>query len=428
MSNTLAIGAVTATLRQLLSKVAEPLPLDPIADPDLADATCTARPPDKARSAEDSNQLNLFLYQTAPNAALRNYGMPGSNQGEASLSPLALNLYYLVTAYGKDHDDVLSHRLLGRAMTLLHDHSTLFAVDIEKALPGSGLSAQFDKVRLAPQPMNTEELAKLWATFQTPYRISAAYEARVVLMESGRHSRVGPPVIWRGPDNRGNDVVSNLVPMVAQLTNIILPIAQQPAALLPYTDPDPLRSKAGDLLVFEGHDLTGVETHVLFAHRITSITVTPPVVQNANVNGFRLTLPDAPGTWPAGMYSVGAQLKPAMGSLRTTNVLPLNIAPRIVGVNPPSGALDSDGNITLQITISPPVWAEQRVSLIVGDLEYAARPLSGPPTTTVNFDVTGRGPGTYPLRVRVDGVDSFLVLYGSDPLVMDPNAPKVTLT
>jgi hypothetical protein len=428
MSNTLAIGAVTATLRQLLSKVAEPLPLDPAADPDLADATCTARPPDKARSAEDSNQLNLFLYQTAHNAALRNAGMPGSNYGDAGLSPLALNLYYLVTAYGKDHDDILSHRLLGRAMTLLHDHSTLFPADIEKALPGSGLSAQFDKVRLSPQPMNTEELAKLWATFQTPYRISAAYEARVVLIESARHSKAGPPVIWRGPDNRGNDAVAGLVPAVAQLTRITLPLAQQPAALLPYTDPDPANSRPGDLLVFQGHDLVGIETDVLFAHRLTTTTLTPPVVQSANINGFRLTLPDAPPTWPAGMYSVGAQLKPAIGTPRTTNVLPLHIAPRIVGVNPPSGTLDPDGNITLQVTISPPVWAAQRVSLIVGDLEFAARPLSGPPTATVNFDITGRGPGTYPLRVRVDGVDSFLVQYGSDPLIMDPGAPKVTLT
>jgi Pvc16 N-terminal domain len=425
MSNTLAIGAVTATLRQLLSKVAEPLPLDPAADPDLADATCTARPPDKARTAEDSNQLNLFLYQTAPNAALRNYGMPGTNYGDSTLSPLALNLYYLVTAYGRDHDDVLSHRLLGRAMSLLHDHSTLFPVDIEKALPGSGLSAQFDKVRLAPQPMNTEELAKLWATFQTPYRISAAYEARVVLIESGRHSRAALPVIRRGPEGRGNESVANLVPMVPQLTGITLPLTDQPAALLPYTDPNPINSKLGDLLIFEGHDLTGIETDVLFQHRLTTITVTPPTVQNANVNGFRMTLPDAPGTWPAGMYSVGAQLKPSMGSVRTTNVLPLNIAPRIVGVGTP--AVDPDGNVTLQITVSPPVWAEQRVSLIVGDLEYAARPLSGTPTTTVSFDVTGRGTGTFPLRARVDGVDSFLVLYGSDPMQMDPLAPTVTL-
>jgi hypothetical protein len=428
MSNTLAIGAVTATLRQLLSQVAEPLPLDPIADADLADATCTARPPDKARTAEDANQVNLFLYNTAPNAALRNLGMPGSSQSDITISPLALNLYYLVTAYGKDHDDVLSHRLLGRAMTLLHDHSTLFPADIEKALPGSGLSAQFDKVRLAPQPMNTEELSKLWATFQTPYRISAAYEVRVVLIESSRHSKAGPPVIKRGPDNRGNDAVAGLVPVVAQLTSITLPLDQQPAALLPYTDPTPANSKPGDLLIFAGHDLTGVETDVLFQHRITSITLAPPIVQNANINGFSLTLPDAPGTWPAGMYSVGAQLKPAMGAARTTNVLPLNLAPRIVGVTPASAALDADGNITLQVTISPPVWAEQHVSLLVGDLEFAARPISGTPSTTINFDVSGRGPGTYPLRVRVDGVDSFLILYGSDPLVMDPAAPTVTLT
>jgi Pvc16 N-terminal domain len=425
MSNTLAIGAVTATLRQILSKVSEPLPLDPPVDSDLADATCTARPPDKARTAEDTNQVNIFLYQTAPNAALRNSGMPGTRSGDLTQAPLALNLYYMVTAYGRNFDDVLSHRLLGRAMSLIHDRAILLPSDIEKALPGADLARQFEHVRLTPQPMTAEELSKLWTTFQTPYRISCAYEARVVLIESGsRHSKAAPPVISRGPTNTGNDAVARLYPALPELTEIDLPTEFQPAARLPYTDADPLKSKAGDLLKFVGHDLAGTEVDALFTHRFTQITVVPPTVTAANSSGFQITPPDAPGTWPAGLYSVSAIITPPIGITRTTNMLPLPVAPRIVAVKPSSTfTLDSKGSTTVTVSISPPVWSSQVVSLLVGDLEFPARALPALPATTtdVSFVVAGRGTGTFSLRVRVDGVDSFLVDYTADPLVMDPD-------
>ncbi|HEY0255241.1 MAG TPA: DUF4255 domain-containing protein, partial [Kofleriaceae bacterium] len=270
MSNTLAIGAVTATLRQMLSKVAEPLPLDPIVDPDLGDATCTARTPDKARMAEDVNQVNVFLYNHAPNTALRNASMPGAAPG--AISPLALNLYYMITAYGRDHDDVLGHRLLGRAMSILHDRSTLLAADIEKALPGADLSRQFEQVRLTPLTMSTEEMSKLWTVFQAPYRISALYEARVVLIDTNRQSKAGPPVLYRGKGDTGVQVTSALVPAIPTLDAITLPAAHQPSA------------RPGDLLKLTGHDLAGVETDALFTHRLTTLLVTPPTITSSNIN------------------------------------------------------------------------------------------------------------------------------------------------
>ena len=82
MSNSRAIAAVTATLRHLLDRglnAAAP------------GTVVTLRPPDKARDGASSNQVNLFLYQTVPNAAWRNI-----KPGERDQTPLALNLYYLL--------------------------------------------------------------------------------------------------------------------------------------------------------------------------------------------------------------------------------------------------------------------------------------------------------------------------------------------
>ncbi len=108
MSNSLAIEAVTSALQKLLEDGTKLLD-NGNPDPELTDLEVTTQPPDRARNTKTNNQINLFLYQTAVNAALRNMDMPRSvRSGETSLPPLALNLYYLVTAYGKNNEDTLA--------------------------------------------------------------------------------------------------------------------------------------------------------------------------------------------------------------------------------------------------------------------------------------------------------------------------------
>src|SRR5262245_46563554 len=122
MSNSLAIAAVTATLRNLLTA----------AFSDLAGTSISVKHPDKAPQPNDSsNQINLFLYHSELDAAWRNRDMPQQvRPGESGHPPLPLKLCYLVTAYGLDDDDVAAHRLLGRAMGTLHDHPVLGRTEI----------------------------------------------------------------------------------------------------------------------------------------------------------------------------------------------------------------------------------------------------------------------------------------------------------
>jgi len=95
MSNTLAIGAVTATLRNLLDQA--------IAE-EGGGMHATTMAPEKAQifgQADGQGRINLFLYQTQINAAWRNMDMPGQiKPNETGRPPLALDLYYLLTAYG----------------------------------------------------------------------------------------------------------------------------------------------------------------------------------------------------------------------------------------------------------------------------------------------------------------------------------------
>src|SRR5262249_25649882 len=58
------------------------------------------------------------------NAAFRNYPMPGTSvEGEDLPPPLALDLYYLISAYGRDSDDMLAHKMMSRAMAILHQNT-----------------------------------------------------------------------------------------------------------------------------------------------------------------------------------------------------------------------------------------------------------------------------------------------------------------
>src|SRR4029450_10954135 len=177
MSNALAIAATTATLRGLLLR-------------GLGIQDVTVRSLDKARGTIAADQINLFLYQTLPDSGWRNMDRPPSlNPGNTGHPPLPLTLYYLITAYSDDEDDTASHRLLGQAMSVLHDHPLLRARETKNAtstthgLADSTQHEQVERVRITLQPLTLEEMSKLWSPFQTQYRLSAAYQVSVILIE-----------------------------------------------------------------------------------------------------------------------------------------------------------------------------------------------------------------------------------------------------
>src|SRR5262245_9751178 len=414
MSNHLAIAAVTATLRQLLIAGV----------PDLPGNNVTTRPPDRARTANDSSdQLNLFLYQTTLNPAWRNGDLPRqSGYGDVGQPPLALNLHYLITAFGQGDDDTLSHRWLGAAMRALHDHPLLGANEIRAVVAGNDLHSQVERVRITPQPLSLEEMSKLWTTFQTQYRISAAYQVDVVLIESRRPARTALPVLRRGESDQGVDAVAGVsLPII---DDIQLPHRQSSALL-------------GDEIVISGRNLgdlvgvrfTAVNGRLGVNDQPLTFTLQFPAAQGDDAR-VRVTLPNdaaAHAAHPAGFYSVAVVVKRGPKDW-SSNELPLAIAPRIEAIAPPNPvARNAAGEVTLTITCSPRIrLAEgdatnmrfaQQVSLLLGTARQLSPtlppPAPGPPTpapTSTNtvaftFKVENNEVGDYFVRLRVDGVD-----------------------
>ncbi|HET7502145.1 MAG TPA: DUF4255 domain-containing protein [Kofleriaceae bacterium] len=419
MSNSLAIAAVTATIRNILNLAAHPLPLDPDPDTDLNDVTCTTRPPDKARTSEGQNQLNLFLYQPTWNAALRNADIAGQvRPNETAMTPVALSLYYLVTAYGKNNEDLLAHRVLGRAMSLLHDRAVLIPSEIQGALPGADLSRQVERIRIVPHALSGEELSKLWAVFQTPYRVSASYEVSVVLIDSMRRAKAAPPVV-----SRGLVALTGVITPYPELAAITFPTATQRAARIPApalaAPPAPaVPAAAGDVITLAGHDLSGAAIAARFARSLLAAPIELAPLAGSSSTALRIGFPADHSLMPAGLYQVTARVTPGAipAQARTTNVLALAIAPRIRRTT--TAPRTADG-VLASVWVSPQVWPEQRASLLVGDIEVVAEP--HPTKTDLVRFVVPLPAGSYSIRLRVDGVDSFLVDHTATPPAYDPS-------
>lgn len=397
MSNALAIAAVTATLESILGTNVH-------ADPDLNDTAMTTLPPDKARGAVTSNQLNLFLYQILPNAAWRNQDYaPVVKPGETGMPPLALTLHYLITAYGRENDNSqpFDHHLMGRAMSTLYDHALLGPDEIKLAFPGSDLERQVERVRITLQPLSVEEISKLWTGFATQYRLSVAYEVSVALIESTQPTKTPLPVLTRGPQDKGNTSHGNLIPPFPAL-DTVTPPANQPSA------------KLGDTLTLAGFMLDGTNVGVVFNNNIWAAPVEIAPLAGGTATQIAVTIPNTPAVWPAGIYTVVVMVqRPGETYRRSTNVLSFSIAPAMTFT--PQNA--SPGSVTFAVTTTPQVWPGQRVSLLVSDQEIPAPDVTAQ-TNSFSFVATLTA-GVYYLRLRVDGVDSLLVNQSVTPPLYD---------
>jgi hypothetical protein len=416
MSNTLAIAATTSTLRNLL------LTQIPSLDSDLSDLEVTIAPPDLARKGITKAQLNLFLYQTVVNGAWRNMDMPRQvRPGETGSPPLALNLHYLVTAYGRGEadNDGVSHRVLGGAMSVLHDHPVLGQSEIASSLPNNDLAEQFERLRITPLTVGVEEMSRLWTVFQTQYRISTAYEVTVVLIDSRALTRAALPVLTRGPGDRGVATITGSAPTIDE----IRPQNLQPAAR-------------------QGEDVSIVGVHLQSADavvRFTSTRLAQPIEIAPQPGGtaseITVHLPDktddpnAMSHWAPGFYTAALVVTHAGVPPLLSNLVAFALAPRIT-VSPTTAP---SGTVNLTLTCAPRIAPHQRVLLILGERQITPKVITDPVDITqpsqLTFSVPGVAAGSYVVRLRVDGVDSIPVVYSGTPPVpsFDP-AQKVTVT
>ncbi|MDP9190320.1 MAG: DUF4255 domain-containing protein [Acidobacteriota bacterium] len=424
MSNAYAIGAVTAVIRSLLQSA--------MGDGDLTTALGGAVPvsvgaPDQIKTDSQDTlppQLNLFLYHVEPNAAWRNRDLPSRDDrgGRTSNPMLALDLHYLLTAYGIGAGSAFHPELvLGHAALMLHEVPVLTRPTIEavlEALPDGPLVEQFQKSRLkdqiemikiTPQPMSLDEMSKLWSALQSHYRPSLGYHVSVVLIESDRPARTPMPVL-----QRVFTAVPSLVPPFPGL-DAVVPPNDQPSV------------RAGEKLKLEGHDLSGTTVSVVLQPvRGGDIQIVPP--DTATAAEVVITMP----ALPAGIYNAAIEVTKS-GVLHTTNALPFALAPKMRVLDGSIDATFADGpQNSLIVTIAdvtPVVQPGQRATLVIGHHEttMTVEGIVPQPALKFTYAEAAKPPtGIHYVRLRVDGVESLLIRRDPPPPAFD-DTQKLTI-
>jgi hypothetical protein len=265
------------------------------------------------------------------------------------------------------------------------------------------LDRQVERVRITLQPLSLEEISKLWTGFQTQYRMSVAYEATVVLIESTRASKTPVPVLTRGPADQGVTAQGDLIPPYPALDEAVPPKSQSSV-------------KLGDALILNGHHLDGSNIKVRFTNANWTVPVEVAPAAGATAEALSVTLPNQPAVWPAGFYTVAILVqRPGETYRRVTNELSLSLAPSF-SIVPKTHAA---GDISFTVSCSPEVRPSQRVVLLLGDNELPAQAFLAQ-TGTLVFNAKAVAKGDYWVRLRVDGVDSLLVNRSVNPPVFDP--------
>jgi hypothetical protein len=255
-------------------------------------------------------------------------------------------------------------------------------------------------------------MSKLWTTFQTHYRVSAAYQVAVVLIESTRPPRTPLPVLKRGEDDRGVTSQPDVAPPFPVLSSLELPARQ-------------LSAQPGDVISIFGSRLANSTARLRSA-----VVVNPPQPATTQVNDGRLDL-TLPNNLAPGFYTIAVEFVTPRGTI-TSNELPLAVAPVITPALPLIVARVA-GTATINLATSVNVLLEQRVSLLLGDFEVR-RTLPTPPpplpasTNAFEFVIETPTGGQFPTptgvpllaRLRVDGVDSEILA----PLA--PGDPETT--
>lgn len=406
MSQSSAIASVTAALFHLL---------------DNAGINVTTLSPNSVNAGSDA-QINLFLYGTDINPAFRNDPMPGVvAPGQPGPPPLALVLRYLITGYGDNSIDFSVHKVLGKAMLILHDNAILNQAQISGLDPDAGLPDQFEKIKITPLPLSLDDMSKLWTSFQSDYRLSAAYEVSVVLIESNKVTKTPLPVLKRGEHDQGAKIVPSPAPGISgfRFPN------QKPAANL------------GDTITLLGEHLSGEGIKVRFKHSKFKDPIELEPEADRSAFELKVKLPGAanPGVaseWPAGFYKVSLVVELPDTPAWTSNSVSMPLSSEIVTLDPTT-IVAANGSAVVDIDCMPQVKLGQHVDLLFDDQILAAEPFIIPldpdAPTRLQFLIANPVARTTPyvLRLRIDGVDSIPVDFsGVTPKFADNQQLEIT--
>jgi hypothetical protein len=382
MADFTGIEAVTDTLRQLLLQRME------------ASVGLTVRTaPLDADGATAAPYVNLFLYRISENAEIRNQDLPGRGGPLAfGRPPLSLDLHYLMTAAGIDIDeDRGAQRLLGDAMLVLHDHAIIPQDDpvLHPALVG-----EVELLKISVDPLDSEDLTKIWTASTNAFRLSVGYKVTVVQLESTLPRRMPKPVLEPPTDPLDPRSGPYVFAVPIDRPQIVSLLVIRP----PGTEEMPVPyARTGDVLVIRGSSFYP-GTRVLLDGFDASANIAP----ESTGSTLFVEVPEDPAL-QAGIRRLELVRNVEVGSndvpLMRSGVTAFVLIPRIDSITAASGAAGS--NLTIDGTNL--IAGDGPTFVVVGD--QAIEPTAAT-ASQLQIVIPALPADTYPVSVRVNGAES----------------------
>jgi hypothetical protein len=451
---------VTKTLTDLLTQN-----ITQHIDPSLAGLlNVTAIPPEKVENPQ--NTLSLHLYHVAEDPYYKNALGPGSDIPNIAKTPMALSLYYILTAHHQTDstfDPETQQKLMGYALKTFHDFPVItdrttingtFVLDPD-------LQGRDNTLQVILRPVTPEDAITFWSSEETvTARLSAYYEVRVVMLEP-EEPRTMPGIVL----NLGAFLVQMGTPHLdgsRSLVQFIIPAKN--GGTLQVVEATPARvtldgsafpPEAHNRFSLVGTNLAAGKSRSLFLKNsiwaklpapgpveqtVVDLGLNPswkvefradrvnvelaPNLTHVKADGTSINLPLLPGSYVVFVRVVmeekviNNELKQIVAS---SNEIGFAVAPRIAADDPP----DVNGNIRMNLgsefDLLDPNLPDDAIQVIVGGEVYS-RVNTDPPTNAKEFFVTNSPsnlirirphfavavtePQAHPFRLVVNGAES----------------------
>lgn len=426
----------------------------------VSGVSVTAMPPERAGAATDT--LNLHLYHVMEDAHYKNQPPPGRGGAPVARQPLALSLFYILTAHheiNEIYDAQNQQNLFSLAIKTMHDHALIddsLAISPDGGPPqtvmNSGLRGHENHFEISPRPLTPEEAMSFWTAEQTATtRLSAYYEVRTIFIEpeqpTGGFGRVYDVGLYVAPISapvldRASALTAFTPPAASGLPPQVLETSPARAVLHPGSVPEVNRvTLSGSALTGDGQP--GASQIVLRtpAWRDLAVPVRDAVIDTGLNPGWSVRLTDTAARFDLqgslqalvggvatvlevtpGIYAVSVRStrrrQTEGGTLRATvtesNQITISVGAHITGV-----VAGGPGRLVVQVTNTFDMFAARLdVQLSIdGELYDEATAFAGAPSDAglflrqagqIEFHplFNPATPGTHPLRLIINSAES----------------------
>lgn len=375
--------------------------------------------PDSIRKSGDC-ELSLFLFHVSPDRTQRNSAVTGARRRVplVPFQPLSLDLYYLLSTYSETNWRQ-EQQAMGIAMRCFHEIPVL---RLTASIPqGGGVTNVPEEFSLTMEVESVDELSRLWQAMTVPMRLGAVYKVSVVFITP----EGSPPPAKAVTDVNLNVIPTALPAQAGQVFGTTINVVfigpddvpadpkrrhRQPLNLSPAT------VAAGQALTLYGANMnTAPFTQVyLVAADNSEVDVTgwKAAAPLQTATRVLLTLPNntgpAPGgTPPAGVYQLRVGNGKPLGdplALRS-NGTPFSLSARVD--IPPAADPPILGPTGGPFTLTGAGFIAGQTQVLLDTVLLGAGDFNIATGASLTFNLpVNLPPGRYPVRVRVNGVES----------------------